>query len=212
MVRHAQTTWNATGRIQGQADPELSDLGHEQCELVAQRLARVDLVAIYTSDLARARETAEAVARLHPGLTVDVDRALREVDLGEWEGADRETLQRGWPDLFSKWLEAPSWDLVPGGEGSAAFEKRVIECFGRIAAGVGDDSTVAVVTHIGVLRCLLSLIVGIPAGNLRFPWAVDNTGITVLSGPSDAARWVTPELEVIAINDNLHLRSAERVA
>ena len=212
MIRHAQTIWNATGRIQGQADPELSDLGRDQCQLVAQRLASVDLGALYTSDLARARETAEAVARLHPGLSVEVDSGLREVDLGEWEGADRDTLQRGWPELFQKWLTSPSWDLVPGGEGSAAFEDRVVGCLGRIAAAAGDDATVAVVTHIGVVRSLLSMIVGIPAGNLRFPWAIDNTSITVLRGPSARARWLTPEMEIVAINDNLHLRSAERAA
>jgi broad specificity phosphatase PhoE len=212
VIRHAQTVWNATGRIQGQADPELSEVGREQCELVAQRLAAVDLDALYTSDLSRASETAEAIARLHPGLAAQLDSDLREVDLGEWEGADRDSLQRGWPDLFAQWLKSPSWDMVPGGEGSAAFEDRVVRCFGRIAADAGDQATVAVVTHIGVLRCLLSKIVGISAGSLRFPWAVDNTALTVLRGPVDRARWLTPEMEIVAINDNLHLRSAERVA
>jgi broad specificity phosphatase PhoE len=206
IIRHAQTVWNAAGRIQGQADPELSDAGRNQCELVAARLASTSIDALYTSDLSRARQTAEAVANRHPSLPVQVDTGLREIDLGAWEGATRATLQAGWPELLNQWQQQPSWDLVPGGEGGPAFQERVLGTFGRIAATHGDGESVAVVTHIGVIRTLLSTIVGAPPHDLRWPWAIDNTALTLLQGPTDSSLWSTPAMEVLAINDNRHLR------
>ena len=212
MVRHAQTIWNASGRIQGQADPVLSAAGREQCDRVSRRLARAGLDAIFTSDLVRAKETAEAIALPHAGLEVKVEPGLREVDLGEWEGADRDSLQQRWPDLFQRWLTAPSWDLVPGGEGAAPFKARVMDTFGRLVAGTGAGSTIVAVTHIGVIRTLLSVLVGIPSGTLPFLWSVDNTGITVLQKPISASAWQSPATEVTAINDNLHLNEAWQAA
>ena len=205
IIRHAQTVWNAAGRIQGQADPELSDAGRKQCELVAGRLASTSIDALYASDLSRARQTAEAVASRHPGLPVQVDAGLREIDLGAWEGATRATLQAGWPELFNQWQQQPSWGLVPDGEGALAFHARVLDTFSRIAATSGGEASVAVVTHIGVLRTLLSTIVGAPPHDPRWPWTIDHTALTLLQGPSDASLWSTPAMEVLAINDNRHL-------
>jgi broad specificity phosphatase PhoE len=205
IVRHAQTVWNASGKIQGQADPALSETGQAQAQAVAERLAPVSINAVVSSDLIRARDTTAAIAARHPGLEVLLDPDLREIDLGQWEGADRESLRRDWPDLYDTWISRPNWDLVPGGERSAAFQARVMSAFGRAAAAVDADETVAVVTHIGVVRTLLSTIVGTDAGDLRWPWAIDNTGITVVQGPPEVDLWATPALEVGTINDSSHL-------
>jgi broad specificity phosphatase PhoE len=210
LIRHAQTVWNATGRAQGQADPELSDTGWRQCDQVAQRLEPVIIQSLWSSDLRRARDTARAIAQRHQGLEVELDPGLREIDLGQWEGADRDNLQSHWPDLYSAWQQRPSWDLVPGGEGSEAFKARVMRCFGRIVATSADDHTVAVVTHIGVIRTLLATIVGANADDLRWPWAIDNTGLTTLEGPADVRLWNTPALKVLAVNDAVHLAQRAR--
>jgi 2,3-bisphosphoglycerate-dependent phosphoglycerate mutase len=210
IVRHAQTVWNASGKIQGQADPPLSESGRAQCQAVAERLATASIQAIFSSDLVRARETAAAIALRHPGLEARLDPDLREIDLGEWEGADRKSLKRSWPDLYAAWRVRPSWDLVPGGEASAAFKARVMGAVGRAAAAVAPDETVAVVTHIGVVRTLLSTMVGAAAGELRWPWAIDNTGVTVVEGSPDVSLWNTAALEIVAINDNSHLAQASQ--
>jgi broad specificity phosphatase PhoE len=208
IVRHAQTVWNASGRIQGQADPPLSEGGRTQCQAVADRLAAVSIQAIFSSDLVRARETAAAIALRHPGLEARLDPDLREINLGQWEGADRKSLKRNWPDLYAIWSVRPSWDLVPGGEGAAPFKARSIGAVGRAAAAVAADQTVAVVTHIGVVRTLLSTMVGADASELRWPWAIDNTGITTVDGSPDTSLWNTPALEIVAINDSSHLAQA----
>jgi broad specificity phosphatase PhoE len=212
IVRHAQTVWNADGKIQGQSNPELSEAGRRQCEKVAERLASMPVEGLYTSDLTRAHQTAEAVARHHPGLPVRVDPGLREIDLGAWEGATQATLRAKWPELFKQWKRQPSWDLVPDGEGAQAFQERVLDTFARIAAAHADGESVVVVTHIGVIRTLLSTIVGAPPQNPRWPWAIDNTALTVLQGPTDSRLWSTPAMEVLAINDNAHLHPTSRPA
>jgi probable phosphoglycerate mutase len=172
------------------------------------RGARLD--GLFTSDLERARRTAGAVeAGAH--VTAIPDPGLREVGLGDWEGIDRATLERDYPELHRRWVAEPSWDIVPGGEGGDAFRARVLGALERMMAGMGDDSTVAAVTHIGVIRLVLSIAAGLESLGLRWPWAIDNTAITTLTGPPDVSRWSTPALVVSAVNDASHLRS-ERAA
>lgn len=205
LIRHAQTVWNAAGRVQGQADPPLSKLGQAQCAALAGRMAGFHLDALITSDLERARATAGAVATA-TGAAPQLDRGLREVGLGEWEGIDRERLRRDYPELYQAWRTEPTWDIVPGGEGGAAFRERVIGTVSRAVAAAGDDQTLALVTHIGVIRMILSMVAGMETLGLRWPWAIDNTAITTLDGPADVSAWTSPALQVLGVNDAEHLR------
>src|SRR5919112_3187296 len=91
LARHGETDWNRELRIQGSSDIELNELGRRQAQGLAQELTDVDLDAIYASDLARARQTAEAVAATH-GLEVKLDSRLRERSFGSWEGLTRDDL------------------------------------------------------------------------------------------------------------------------
>jgi 2,3-bisphosphoglycerate-dependent phosphoglycerate mutase len=91
LARHGETDWNRELRIQGSSDIALNELGHEQARALAAELADVELDAIYSSDLARARETAEAVAATH-GLDVHLDARLRERSFGSWEGFTRDDI------------------------------------------------------------------------------------------------------------------------
>jgi probable phosphoglycerate mutase len=91
LARHGETDWNRQLRIQGSSDIALNQLGHEQARALAAELADVELDAIYSSDLVRARETADAVAATH-GLDVRLDARLRERSFGSWEGLSREDI------------------------------------------------------------------------------------------------------------------------
>jgi len=87
LIRHARSTWNAEGRMQGQADPPLDDVGREQARALAERLRGEPFRAIYSSPQARARQTAEiAFARHNPPVPITFDDRLKERDLGEWTG------------------------------------------------------------------------------------------------------------------------------
>ena len=92
LARHGETDWNRELRIQGSSDIELNELGRQQAQALAHELEHVELDAVYSSDLARARATAEAVAAFH-GLEVRVDPRLRERAFGSWEGLTREEIE-----------------------------------------------------------------------------------------------------------------------
>src|SRR5919198_5038081 len=131
LARHAQSTWNGLGKIQGQLDPPLSERGREQAERLGERLGGRRWAGFYCSDLARCRAAAAPVAaRLGKEPVALTD--LREINLGEWEGLTRHELEARYPDLWQKWLQHPSWDLVPGGEGARAFERRVDRVLKRL--------------------------------------------------------------------------------
>jgi broad specificity phosphatase PhoE len=134
LVRHGETDWNADGRLQGHTDRPLTDYGRRQARKLAEELEDEDLDAIYSSDLARARETAEIVgARL--GLPVVLDPDLREKDWGNWEG-----------------LTAVERDRVEFvGESTEAHHDRILGALRRIAE-LHPGGRVLVVTHGGSMR------------------------------------------------------------
>ncbi len=85
LVRHAQTAWNAAGRAQGHADEPLDDVGRAQIESLAQAFSRTEVCEVLSSDLSRSLQTAQTVADA-TGARLCVDPALRETQLGDWEG------------------------------------------------------------------------------------------------------------------------------
>ncbi len=141
LVRHGETDWNAEGKLQGHTDRPLNDFGRQQARLLAERLEGID--AVYTSDLSRARETAEIVAgRL--GLPVVVDPDLREKDWGTWEG------------LTSDERLGVEYE----GETTEAHRERVLAAVRRIAERHPGER-VLVVTHGGSLRRIQAAVSGV---------------------------------------------------
>jgi broad specificity phosphatase PhoE len=134
LVRHGETDWNAAGRLQGQTDRPLNEYGRRQAHELAAQLDGDGIAAIYSSDLVRARDTAEIVAsRL--GLPVDIDAGLREKDWGTWEG-----------------LTGAERDRVEFvGESTEAHAERVLRALRRIAERHPGER-VLVVTHGGSMR------------------------------------------------------------
>jgi len=177
LIRHGQSTWNREHRIQGQLDPPLSELGRRQAELLGARLAARHFAGLYASDLKRAFETAEVV-----GAAVDVKpeprTSLREVYLGEWEGLTTEEIAERYPEAWASWVEEPDWDVVPGGEGQAVFDRRVAAAMDDILR-LHPHGDVLVVTHGGVIQVALHRIVRKPSRGL-FPFKIQNASITLI--------------------------------
>jgi len=143
LVRHGETDWNADGRLQGQTDRPLSDFGRRQARQLADELAEEEFEAIYASDLARARETADIVGgRL--GLAVVLDPELREKDWGTWEG-----------------LTAVERDRVAfAGETTEAHQERTLRALQRISERHPGGS-VLVITHGGSMRRVQTAALGL---------------------------------------------------
>src|SRR5207244_4490427 len=143
IVRHRATDWSAERRLQSHTDRPLSDFGRRQARQLADELAGEDLEAIYSSDLARARETAEIVGE-RLGLPVVLDPDLREKDWGTWEG-----------------LTAVERDRVEFvGETTEAHQERILRALRRIAERHPGDRRVLVVTHGGSMRCVQTAAMG----------------------------------------------------
>jgi broad specificity phosphatase PhoE len=144
LVRHGQSTWNADGRWQGQADPPLSELGERQAAQAASRLVGVD--AVWASDLTRARRTAELVAG-SLGLPVRVDARLRERHAGPWQGLTRAEIEERWPRYLAEGRRPDGY------EPDASIVARALAALEDLAvAHCGEE--VVVVTHGGVVRVL----------------------------------------------------------
>jgi 2,3-bisphosphoglycerate-dependent phosphoglycerate mutase len=142
LVRHGETDWNAEGRLQGHTDRLLSDFGRRQAEILAGELAGEQLDALYASDLARARETAEIVGE-RLGLPVVLEADLREKDWGSWEGLTPS--------------ERDAVEFV--GESTEEHRERILGALRRIAAR-HPHGRVLVVTHGGSLRRVQAAALG----------------------------------------------------
>jgi broad specificity phosphatase PhoE len=153
LIRHAESTWNAEGRWQGQADPPLSALGREQARELGRALAGRDIRALVASDLARAAETARILGEVL-GLSPRLDARLRELDVGEWSGLSRDEVVARWPETYER-LRAGDVDARPdGGETFRELRVRVHEALLELAQA-HPVGLVAVVTHGGAIRSLL---------------------------------------------------------
>jgi probable phosphoglycerate mutase len=145
LARHGESTWNAIGRWQGQADPPLSALGEEQARSASRWLAMSSPVdVVVSSDLRRAVQTAEQIAA-GLGVELELDPRVRERDAGEWTGLTRAQIEAGWPGWLAR-HERP-----PGFEGDQALLHRVGPALRDIVDG-RPGARVLVVTHGGVVR------------------------------------------------------------
>ncbi|HEV7824710.1 MAG TPA: histidine phosphatase family protein [Mycobacteriales bacterium] len=155
--RHGLTEWNAAGRIQGQLDAPLAEEGIRQAEKAASVLAGLEPTAIVSSDLSRARRTAEELAA-RTGLTVSTDVALRERHWGDWQGSTHAELQVDDPERYAAWRDGGRIE-VPCAESNSAVGARAAAAI-RAAASTGD--TVVVVSHGGAIRYGLGELLGAP--------------------------------------------------
>src|SRR5512143_2700333 len=122
-IRHGETEWNALGREQGQLDSPLTALGVEQAEAIARRLRRQAFSALYSSDLGRALQTAEIVARA-TGASIEVDPGLRERHTGIFQGMTKEQMAALYPVEYAAYRSDPYSYQVPGGESGRQRRER----------------------------------------------------------------------------------------
>ena len=156
LVRHGETDWNAERRFQGHADPSLNDVGRNQAQEVADALVGERVDAVYTSDLARARETAEIIAE-RLGIPVIAVEELREIDVGEWQGLTWPEIEERYPEGVRAWHESGhGWQA---GETYDELGERILAVLRRIAAEHAGER-VLVVGHGGTVRAVRAHLEG----------------------------------------------------
>jgi probable phosphoglycerate mutase len=158
--RHGRTTWNAERRFQGQTDVPLDDTGLTQAARAAKELARMRPHRIISSDLSRARATAEALAVL-TGLPVAEDAALRETYAGAWQGLTRPELEERFGAELADW--AAGSEIRPGGgETRREVADRMVSSIDRALVDVPPGQTLVVATHGGSARAAIGALLGLP--------------------------------------------------
>ena len=222
LARHGVTEWNQANRYQGHQDVPLSDLGRRQAARLGERLRAEAITAAYSSDLARARETAAIALEGRP-VSLMTTPTLREINFGAWEGLGHREIAVSYPEAWSAWTRDPGTMRPPGGgESLTDLRQRVVAFLGsalaridpiqgdgpagqdrflyRAAGGTGSEAppTLLFVTHGGTLRALLTHLFEMPV-SLYWRFGVRPASVTVLE--------VYPEgaiAEIIGDTSHLH--------
>jgi broad specificity phosphatase PhoE len=195
LVRHGEVEPDWHGRIYGGLDVPLCDAGRQRFERLAEELAHLRLAAVYSSDLRRALDGAERVAR-RLGLEVRVEPRLREIDRGAWVGLAVDELDRHWPGATDAYLTDPDGYRAHGGESHAMLADRVWPALEAIA-GSHVDSEVLIVGHGQVMRAVVARILGIP-GHLSLNLMTTYGGITTIDRYADGV-WVVQAVNAPAV-------------
>ena len=163
LLRHGQTPLSIDRRFSGIGDPDLTDLGRAQAAAAAVRLASSAATAVVSSPLARARQTAAAVADAL-GLAVEVEEGLRETDFGDWEGYTFGEVRKKWPREMEAWLGSTAVS-PPFGESFDETTTRVRQARDRVLSRHGGK-TVVLVSHVSPIKTLLRLALEAPPSAL----------------------------------------------
>lgn len=197
-IRHGETSWNSNGRVQGHTDIALNERGLWQAAQMAQALQERNIDAIYSSDLMRTRQTAQALADAK-GLGITFLPQWRERCFGEFEGKTFAQVQEQSPQEALHWRER-SPDFAPaGGESLNQFQRRVLAALSALAAAnTGKD--IAIITHGGVLDVLYRHANGLSLAAAR-SWTIENTSI-------NRFLWTPESFTVVGWADNAHLEGS----
>ena len=197
-IRHGETAWNASTRIQGHTDIPLNDHGQRQAQLLGQALSQADpMDAIYSSDLQRALATAQALA-LHTGARLVTHVGLRERAFGDFEGRSFAQIEQEMPEQAQLWrTRVPDWTPPGGGESLSVMQHRVMATVNALAQQhLGQQ--IAVVAHGGVLDLLYRAAT---QQSLQAPrsWELGNAVINRLL-------WTPQSLTLVGWGDDAHLQ------
>jgi alpha-ribazole phosphatase len=197
-VRHGQTSWNQEGKYQGHSDISLNERGIKQGNLVAKRLAKEKISAIYSSDLLRAQQTAEAIAEYH-GLSVITKPEFREINFGIWEGLTYQEIMADWSEILTAMYSKPGEIGPPQGESFQVVKQRVTRSLQECIAE-HQEQTIVLVSHGGTMRVLLCAALGIGLDKM---WSMrqDSSAINIIE-------YIDNRAVVSLVNDTWHVKDS----
>ncbi len=195
LIRHGETDWNRLKRVQGSIDTPLNHLGQLQANQLIHWFRDKQLDAIYSSDLIRAYDTANSLAK-HYNIHVTTYPELRERNYGLIEGKHIDQFSLTHSDEQKDWLELEQYEI----EALHAVKQRAFTKITEILQQF-EDKSIAIISHGGTINAFLSLITHghIGTGKIK----IDNTAVTEISYDEDNYR-------IITLNDTSHLRDEHR--
>ncbi|MGN6781031.1 MAG: histidine phosphatase family protein [Marmoricola sp.] len=193
LLRHGRTAWNTEERMQGHTDVPLDEVGHRQSAAAAQALATLSPAVLWSSDLARARDTAAYVEQA-TGLSAVLDPRLREFDVGVRAGMTHEEFAASYPAEYAAWRAGEERPVVAGAESRDEVVARVLPALRELAASVPEGALGVAVMHGAAARVAAGALLDWPPSAVRTVRGLVNGGWAVLhdEGPdpeSGAPRW-----------------------
>jgi len=167
LVRHGETQWNLMHRFQGRIDVPLNQGGKNQARALALTLKDHPFMAIYSSPLVRAVETARLIKEFHPSTPLFEEEGLIEMDLGEFDGMEAAYWFAHYQDFIKAWRSAPGCLKMPGGESLQEVQMRATETLRRITKRYPSGSTLLLCSHNFVNCALLCQALSIPLDRFR---------------------------------------------
>jgi alpha-ribazole phosphatase len=196
LIRHGETLWAKENRYQGHTDVELSERGRKQVKLLAKRLAKEKITAIYASDLQRASETAKAIAKFH-SLKVKETPLLREISFGDWEGLKFEEIEARDKELVKKWKNDLPNFRPPQGESLPELKARAEKFLQKILKRHKGENII-VVSHGGFIRIILCSLFNLDFS--KFFWRIKQD-----LGAINIIEFFEGEPVISLLNDTCHL-------
>jgi len=175
IIRHGESLGNSAGLFLGHTDLGLTERGHKQAELTAEYLKDVPIDAFYSSDLKRAYETCEHIAR-KKNMPINTHKGLREIFAGEWEAKVFDNLSKEFPS-FKIWMDDFSNAQCDGGESVCELKDRVEKAFTEIAVA-NPDKNICVTTHATPIRVMSTVFRKIPLTEISNISWVPNASVT----------------------------------
>jgi len=179
LVRHGQTEWNKIGRIQGNLDVPLNDLGREEARRTAGLLSNIEFNCIYTSGLVRAIETADIMFPNHNGKLRYGD--LNERCFGHWQGRLWSEIHAENPNLHEEWLQQGGNYRPPNGESLTEMISRSYSCLKEILRKHNNNESLLIVGHGGPIKGILGRIDGVEDGRIPDHYHLSNCGVSSVS-------------------------------
>ena len=179
LVRHGATDWNIQGRCQGATDLDLNEVGLRQAKQIATSLTNETIHGIYSSNLKRARQTAQFFS-LHHQLPVHIETDVRELDHGKLEGLTFAEIKENYSQFIQRWRTEPAEIQVPGGERLADVARRAWKGLSRIVRGHTAEEAVVIVSHNFPILGIICRITGTHLNHYR-TFHLDPCGVTRLN-------------------------------
>lgn len=199
LIRHGQSAGNAEGRFGGHGPTPLSELGQQQAEKTARVLAKEGISAIYSSDLTRAVQTAEPLAKLL-NLPIHTSPAFRERNVGVLEGLTFDESKQKFPQDYYALINRNIHHVITEGESYRHLLRRITSELRNILRNHNRER-IAIFSHTGAICFVtLHLLGAIHRGTKTTPWLItSNCGINRFEfrGPRN--------IRVLALNDTRHL-------
>ena len=196
LVRHGETDWNKSGRMQGRMEVDLNLFGFKQSHLCAKRLKPIPFEMAFTSPQSRALQTAELILK-HHNVHLETNPALQEIHLGKWEGMTWSEVKRQHRGLIDDMTKDRQTAKLHGGEAYEDVLKRAMSFIETISKLPFEH--VLVVSHGGLIKMVLSYVLDLPIEK-RGNFHLSNTGISVIEKDASSNKW-----RVISINETSHL-------